>query len=127
MRKLISLTVFLFVSATAYCQDSTEIKIIDPINYAKAISGDVQLVDVRTAEEYEAGHIEEALNIDFFAENFLAQFEDFDKTIPIYIYCRSGNRSGKATKKLKDLGFSTIIDLKGGFKAWKEFNATNQQ
>ena len=45
--------------------------------------------------------------------------QKFDKDEPLYIYCRSGNRSSKAAAQLTEAGFKKIIDLKGGYKAWK--------
>lgn len=103
----------------ASAQDSTIVQVIDPEVYELQIEKEeVQLVDVRTPEEFNEGHIEGAENIDFLADGFLPNFEKFDKSKPLYIYCRSGNRSGKAAAKLSEMGFSKIIDLKGGYKAW---------
>ena len=96
------------------------IEILDLNAYKKAIAAnDVQLVDVRTIEEYNAGHIENAINIDFFDQaNFNENFADFNREKPMYLYCRSGNRSQRAAKKLLEIGFKKIYDLKGGYKAW---------
>ncbi|MFI2743172.1 rhodanese-like domain-containing protein [Zhouia sp. PK063] len=80
----------------------------------------VQLVDVRSKAEYESGHIKGAYNIDFFKQGaFKSSFEKFDKTKPIYVYCRSGHRSGQSAKQLNHIGFQEIYDLKGGYMAWK--------
>jgi rhodanese-related sulfurtransferase len=82
--------------------------------------GDLQLLDVRTPDEYNAGHIEGAELINFFDEDFVQQVESrFDKEEPLMLYCRSGNRSAKATAKLKAVGFKEIYDLKGGYKNWE--------
>jgi rhodanese-related sulfurtransferase len=81
----------------------------------------VQLLDVRTPKEYEDGHIEGAVNIDYFDESFLSQVEQrFDKDQPVMLYCRSGNRSAKATAIMKEAGFKEIYDLKGGFMQWSK-------
>ncbi|MEQ8703038.1 MAG: rhodanese-like domain-containing protein [Phaeodactylibacter sp.] len=80
----------------------------------------LQLLDVRTPKEYDAGHIEGAELINFFDEDFVQQVEGkFDKNEPLMLYCRSGNRSAKATAKLKAAGFKEIYDLKGGYNIWK--------
>jgi rhodanese-related sulfurtransferase len=80
----------------------------------------VQLVDVRTPNEYKGGHIKNAVNIDFFNHsNFILSFSKLDKEQPVYLYCRSGNRSQKAARKLDSLGFKKIFDLKGGYMSWK--------
>lgn len=85
-----------------------------------AAIGDLQLLDVRTPNEYNAGHIEGAELINFFDKDFVQQVEArFDKEEPLMLYCRSGNRSAKATAKLKAAGFKEIYDLKGGYKTWE--------
>ena len=94
--------------------------ILDVTNYKEVVVGkDVQLVDVRTPKEYQEGRIDDAINIDYFdQENFNQAFKKLDKNEPLYIYCRSGNRSQKSVKLLVDLGFTEIYDLKGGYNAW---------
>ena len=84
-----------------------------------AANEEVQLLDVRTPKEYEAGHIGGAVNINYFDEDFLSQVEQrFDKGKPVMLYCRSGNRSAKATAAMKEAGFEKIYDLQGGFNQW---------
>ncbi len=97
------------------------IQILDTPTFKEAISTkSVQLIDVRTKLEYKSGHIENAVNIDFFDRaNFNENFAGFDREQPIYLYCRSGNRSQRTAKKLLEIGFKKIYDLKGGYKAWK--------
>lgn len=101
-------------------ETSDKISILNRDAYADAIAGKkVQLIDVRTSKEYKGGHIKNALNIDFFnAANFAKAFEKLDKTEPVYVYCRSGARSLKAARRLVDMGFSRIYDLKGGYMRW---------
>ena len=74
----------------------------------------VQLVDVRTPEEYNSGHIKDAENIDFYSGIFTTEFNKLDKEKPVYIYCRSGSRSKQTATKLSAMGFKKIYDLKGG-------------
>ena len=101
-------------------QTSKEITVLDATEFKEKISeGKVALVDVRTANEFNAGNIKNSVNIDFFDPQFLSCFSDYDKDEPIYVYCQSGNRSGKASKKLAELGFTKIYDLKGGYSGWK--------
>lgn len=119
MKKAVLIFLLALLSNLSFAQKSAELKILIPAEYYKQITAEeVQLIDVRTPEEFEAGHIEGAKNIDFFSEEFPAAFEKLDRTKPLYIYCRSGNRSQKAAAKLSEMGFVTIIDLEGGFKAW---------
>lgn len=104
----------------ANAQQNDTIKILNPSEFKEAInSKDVQLVDVRTADEFNDGAIESAVNIDFFQqENFTKEFEKLDKEQPVYLYCRSGNRSQQAAVKLKAMGFTKIYDLQGGYINW---------
>ena len=54
----------------------------------------VQLIDIRTPNEFSSGHIENAVNVDFFNQNnFTATFTKLDKKKPLYIYCRSGKEA----------------------------------
>lgn len=100
--------------------NSDKIAILDAAMYGEAIKGKkVQLVDVRTANEFKGGHIKNAVNIDFFnTSGFNKSFEKMDKDKPVYLYCRSGARSQKAAKRLVAMGFSKIYDLKGGYSRW---------
>ncbi len=77
------------------------------------------LFDIRTMEEFNSGHLKGSVNIDFYEEELFDKFfSKVDKSKPIYIYCRSGNRSKKSSEKLKKLGFIKIYDLEGGYKNW---------
>lgn len=78
----------------------------------------IQLVDVRTPEEYGAGSIEGAKNIDFYGSNFQAELSKLNKEEPVLIYCKSGGRSGQTLALLKEMGFKTVLDLDGGFSNW---------
>jgi rhodanese-related sulfurtransferase len=82
----------------------------------------VQLIDVRTPKEYNEGHIKDAENIDFYDPTFYNQMNNLNKDEPIYIYCRSGGRSGNAAAQLKEQGFKEVYDLKGGILNWKKQN-----
>lgn len=80
----------------------------------------VQLVDVRTPDEFAGGHIEGAVNYDFYATDFAQKMAQLDKKRPVMVYCAAGGRSGSAAEKLKKLGFPKIYDLDGGMGAWRE-------
>ncbi len=97
------------------------VKIVSVADFSEGLSiDDVQLVDVRTAEEYQEGHIENAQLIDVKSEDFHDKIQELDKDKPVYLYCRSGKRSGKASKIMLELGFKEIVDLKGGYIAWSK-------
>lgn len=102
-------------------EKTSEITLLDPIAFEKKISDkNVQLVDVRTPEEWSEGVIANAKKINYFEDNFKAQLKELDKTKPIAVYCKSGGRSGKTAKLLSELGFKEIYDLKGGYLNWNK-------
>jgi len=80
---------------------------------------DAQLVDVREPEELKYGYIQQAVNIDYHAQDFEKALQMLDKNKPVLVYCMSGGRSAKAAQILKKLGFSEVYDLDGGFAAWE--------
>ena len=79
---------------------------------------DYIILDVRTIQEYEEGHLPNALNIpnETISESIKEQLPDLNQTI--YIYCRSGNRSKQAANKLVQIGYQNVIDF-GGIQTWK--------
>ena len=97
------------------------ITILNKNEYAtQIITNNIKPIDVRTASEYASGHIKSAINVDLFkASNFKNYFEKLDKEKAVYVYCRSGARSQKAARKLLNMGFEQVYDLRGGYNAWK--------
>jgi phage shock protein E len=75
------------------------------------------LVDVRTPEEYAAGHLDGAVNINLLEEGFAARFDTIQKNKTLYLYCKKGGRSARAASLLDSLGYQ-VIDLKGGYDAY---------
>jgi rhodanese-related sulfurtransferase len=76
------------------------------------------LVDIRTPEEVAQGMIPGAKHVDFYDAQFMTKMAALGKDKPIYMYCRSGGRSGQAISKLKAAGFTKVYHLQGGFQAW---------
>ncbi|MEH6765450.1 MAG: rhodanese-like domain-containing protein [Aequorivita antarctica] len=125
---LFGLTFILFFTA---CKDKSvaqEIQVLTPKEFHDAMAGkkDVQLVDVRTPEEFAEGHLENALNINVSETDFITEAEKLNLDEPIYLYCRSGKRSAKAALILKDVGFKEIYDMKGGFLHWEADGLQNK-
>lgn len=77
------------------------------------------VIDVRTPEEFEKGHIENAINIDWNGSDFESKINEIDKNKTAFVYCLGGGRSAEATAKMKDLGFKQIIELEGGMMKWR--------
>ena len=98
-------------------QDKQVVELISPKDLNTKL-GDIQLIDIRTPGEFTEGYIEGAINVNFFDRDFNTQMAKFNKDKELYIYCRSGNRTGKAAKRLKDQGFTKIYDLQGGILNW---------
>lgn len=78
----------------------------------------LQLVDVRTPEEYAAGHLEGAVNINYHADDFETQLAGLDLERPTVLYCARGGRSHKAYLLGKPMKFKQLYDLEGGYNAW---------
>lgn len=80
--------------------------------------GEGQVLDVRTPEEWTSGAIKGAIKMNFFDADFNDQLKKLDKNSPVYVYCKSGGRSGKASKQMKKMGFTSVYNLVGGIGAW---------
>ena len=77
------------------------------------------LIDVRTAREFQQGHIEGAKNLDIFhRQDFISAMESLSREKPVFLYCRSGQRSQRAARVLVRMGFREVVDLRGGFLKW---------
>lgn len=72
------------------------------------------LVDVRTPAEFNAGHIQGAINVDYENSNFENEVKKLDNSKTYFIYCRSGNRSSKSLVIMNNSGIKNVFDLKGG-------------
>lgn len=68
------------------------------------------IIDVRTKEEFDEGHLKGAVNLDFYREDFREELEKLDKSKKYKVYCQSGNRSEKVVAKMKKMGFD-VEDL----------------
>ena len=77
------------------------------------------LMDVRTDAEFIEGHLKGATQLNFYEASFETSLDAMDKDIPVFVYCRSGGRSGKAAKKMKEKGFKSVYNLEGGITAWQ--------
>jgi rhodanese-related sulfurtransferase len=85
---------------------------------SKVTEAGVITLDVRTPGEFNEGHIEGALLVNFESGNFENEIAALDKTKTYAVYCRSGSRSGQAVKIMSDAGFTNIYNLNGGVIDW---------
>ena len=85
---------------------------------------DLVIIDVRTLQEWEQGHIPTAGRIDFLEDDFDSIAFALPKNRPIALYCAAGGRSSEAMQKMKEAGFSELYNLRGGFYGWEDAGGT---
>lgn len=102
-------------------KDKSNIKTISAASLKQFIDSGVklQLIDVRTKAEHQKQNIKESLNIDVFNPDFEYLCESkVNPSKPVLLYCRSGQRSMNAARKLEKIGFQDIYNLRGGMISW---------
>ncbi len=99
-----------------------EIEMVSAVKVYEAVYGEenLQLVDVRTKDEFDVSHLKNAQNICVTSPDFKEKVASLDKEKPVYVYCKKGGRSAKAASILKDMGFTKVYDLQGGITSWQE-------
>ena len=109
--------------SSKFSEKTSNVSVIAPVEFQEKSLNQL-IVDVRTPNEFNSGHIEGAMNIDFFSKDFLDQIAnlDLDKSEVLFVYCKGGVRSSKAASKIRGLGFKKIIDLEGGINNWTKNN-----
>ena len=98
--------------------NSPEINIISESDLVEIQGSDYTLIDVRTQDEFDLGHIDSAINLDFYSETFQNDILSLPKNETIVLYCRTNNRSSKTANILKENGFKEISVLEGGITDW---------
>lgn len=93
-------------------------QVIPASEFKAMLEEDIQLIDVRTAQEVAGGKIADAANIDFNGANFQAELGKLDKSKKTLVYCAAGGRSGKAAQIMQEMGFKEVYDLEGGYGSW---------
>lgn len=76
------------------------------------------VLDVRTPAEYAEGHVPGAINVPM-GKGFDQAIASHDKSKPYLVYCHSGKRSFLATQRMRELGFETLLNFRGGIVAWE--------
>ena len=84
----------------------------------KIVESDVVVLDVRTPEEFNSGHIPNAINIDIYSDYFNSDIAALDKSKSYAVYCRSGKRSVDASSEMDLIGFKSTYNLTGGIIEW---------
>ncbi|WP_396139992.1 thioredoxin domain-containing protein [Flavobacterium sp.] len=123
----ISLLLLSFLFISCHGQTYNAVNTIDVKSFAEKLktNENPQLLDVRTPEEYSVEHIGNAKNVNWNGDDFVAKVNSYDKSKPIFVYCKVGGRSAQAANKLAELGFKEIYNLNGGIMKWNAENNVN--
>ena len=115
-------TILAFLLLLCAAPAVTHAQVLDPKAFELAIqTAGIQLLDVRTAGEYESGHIKGALQADWtYKTQFQERVAALDKSKPVYVYCLSGGRSGAAQQWMLSNGFTQVTNMQGGMNAWNQ-------
>jgi len=124
MKKLISIVIIIFTGVGIFMfnifkkeQQANSVSKENVLEFVENNPG--VIIDVRTQDEYDSGHLAEAdLQFDLMSGEFAQQLDSLDKSKTYYLYCRSGNRSGKASRLMKDKGFENVYNI-GGYSDLK--------
>lgn len=109
----------LFLLFTGCNGQNAQVKNINPAAFEAAINkGDIQLIDVRTPEEFSEKHIAGATNININDAGFDKKLNALDKSKPVYVYCLAGGRSKKAADIAATNGFKEVYNLEYGINSW---------
>lgn len=119
-RTLLLITIFI-LSTVLFSQTRLNITAYqaDSIATANFSNSNFKILDVRTASEFSTGHLENALNIDYYTSTFSQQIRELDKNNIYLVHCQGGSRSAKAMDSLQVLAFKETYNLIGGISAWK--------
>jgi rhodanese-related sulfurtransferase len=132
MKKLLLVSLVIVVILTVGCaktktpEQEKPSQIIEDITPQEAFTliqnnknnPDFVIIDVRTAEEFAEGHIENAINIDYHSETFREELNKLDKNKTYLVYCASGGRSAAALDIMQELGFREAYNMLGGINQW---------
>jgi rhodanese-related sulfurtransferase len=124
------LNLFLFLFAISACSNGQEETLSNNQTVLRVSNAafdsiiksepDIQLIDVRTANEFDAGKIKGAQNYDILNGDFERVISELEKDKPVALYCHGGNRSSRAREMLENNGFSYIIELEKGYSNYKK-------
>jgi rhodanese-related sulfurtransferase len=107
-------------SSPSTAPESATVVVLEPVEAQELIEAtpDEVVLDVRTPEEFAAGHVPDATNVDVEAADFADRLEALDPEATYVVYCQSGRRSAIAADKMVEAGFTTVYDM-GGITDWQ--------
>ena len=129
-KKLITYAIPVFIICLGFilpplsAQDSTRIIAVSAKEAADLIDkhngdSDFAILDIRTPGEFQSGHLQSAILIDFYSQTFADRLSRLDKEKKFLIYCRSGNRSTRSLEIFKKLKFQKVYHMANGISTWK--------
>jgi thioredoxin 1 len=120
MKRLLTALCF-FIALAASAQSGT-VTLLAANDFAKKVFETPKgiVLDVRTPDEFEKGHLQHARNINWNGSDFEQQVATIDKKTALFVYCLGGGRSASATAKLRSLGFTEVYELDGGIMKWRQ-------
>ena len=123
---MVSLLVLLLGASVCMASaDQAAVQTLSPRHFKALLNryqGDpgVVLLDVRTPKEFADGHIEGALLVDYYSSDYVKRLQALDRQKTYFIYCRSGNRSGKSLAIFEKLGFRRVYHMDTGVIGWSK-------
>lgn len=123
-KSILILFIAIILNSCSNGQPKQELSELSATEFLKKINAteDAVIVDVRTPEEFQKGHIQNALNLNWNGSEFEKQLATLDKNKTIFVYCLSGGRSRSAAAKMRKAGFEKVIEMPGGMMEWRAGN-----
>lgn len=127
MKLILLILSTLLISVSCQSQSSNGVQLVNTHQFQAKMQElkDETLLDVRTPGEYEAGHLANAMNVNWNGNDFEQQVSKLDKNKPVMVYCQAGGRSAAAAAKLESMGFKEVYDMQGGYGTWKRDGMTS--
>ena len=119
LRRFIFILVVLSApSYTSYAQSAVPLVEADALEKLLQEDSSVVVLDTRSPEEYQQGHLEKARFVNYTTFK-LSDVHDLAKETPIVVYCLSGGRSGRVAQQLLNAGYENVKNLNGGIRSWQ--------
>jgi rhodanese-related sulfurtransferase len=116
------ISIYIILSLVLIACETKKATVLNVQAFEDLISAEpsLQLVDVRTPQEFQSGHLQDALLIDMYSPAFESRLDNLNKHQPIAVYCAVGSRSQQVYELLQEKGFTKVYHLDGGIQAWRE-------
>ncbi|MBT8369913.1 MAG: rhodanese-like domain-containing protein [Deltaproteobacteria bacterium] len=121
---ILAVTVLGFILISPVVESDQQFTTVSPKEASALIEkhkgdADFVILDIRTPREYQSGHIENSIMIDYYSKTYVTEVSRLDKGKTYLVHCRSGNRSSRSMGLFKKLKFKKIYHLSSGINGWK--------